>query len=258
MNVAEYKRPTMADLVQQFASLNLNSQSLQLVIVASTFMRDGFECVIGWSIENNKLIRPVTNLAGNSWILRTFTVGCTYQFVIFDSNPSDAIYPHKSEDIIVGATPFLLVSTVPIPGALAVPVNTESQMYNMLFGSSVRLVINVFAPGVIHEGKYIIEGTECPSVGILQCNLGDIMMFKNPFNMSATRCRIEISDQVFDFPVTAQNQDALLKSLNERPANTPVLVLLGLARPFAGTGVNVYNPRRCYILVIGVIMQHGG
>ena len=255
MNVAEYKRPTMADLVQQFASLNLNSQSLQLVIVASTFMRDGFECVIGWSIENNKLIRPVTNLAGNSWILGTFTVGCKYQFVIFDSNPSDAIYPHKSEDIIVGATPVLLVSTVPISGALAVPVNTESQMYNMLFGSSVRSVFNVFAPGVIHEGKYIIEGTECPSVGILQCNLGDIMMFKNPFNMSATRCRIF---QVFDFPVKAQNQDALLKSLNERPPNTPVLVLLGLGRPFAGTGVNVYNPRRCYILVIGVIMQGGG
>ena len=35
------------------------------------------------------------------------------------------------------------------------------------------------------------------------------MMFKNPFNMSATRCRIEIADQVFVFPVTAQNQDAL-------------------------------------------------
>ena len=104
---------------------------------------------------------------------------------------------------------------------------TESEIYNMLFGSSVRSVFSVFAPGVIHEGKYIIEGTKCPSVGIFQCNLGDIMMFKNPFNISATRCRIF---QLFDFPVTAQNQDALLKSLNERPANTPVLVLLGLKK----------------------------
>ena len=82
------------------------------------------------------------------------------------------------------------------------------------------------------------------------------MMLENPFNMSCD----EISDLsvVFDFPVTAQNQDALLKNLNERPANTPVLVFLGLGRPFAGTGVNVYNARRCYILVIGVIMQRGG
>ena len=83
------------------------------------------------------------------------------------------------------------------------------------------------------------------------------MMFKNPFNMSATRFRIEISDQVFVFPVTAQNQDALLMSLKERSANTPVLVLLCLGRPFAGASVNVYNPRRCCILVIGVIMQGG-
>ena len=243
----------MVDLVQQFASLNLKSQSLQLVIAASTFMRNGFECVIGWSIEDMKLIRPVTNVAGNSWKLETFTVGCQYEFVIVDSNPSDAIYPHKSEDIIVGATPDLMFSTDPLTGVPFVPVNTESQMYNMLFGSSVESVYSVFAPGVIYEGKYIIEGTECPSVGILQCNLGDIMMYKNPFNIS--RCRIF---QVFDFPVTAQNRDALLNSLNERPANTPVLVLLGLGRPFAGTGDNVYNPRRCYILVIGVIMQGGG
>ena len=243
----------MVDLVQQFASLNLKSQSLQLVIVASTFMRNGFECVIGWSIEDMKLIRPVTNVAGNSWKLETFTVGCQYEFVIVDSNPSDAIYPHKSEDIIVGATPDLMFSTDPLTGVPFVPVNTESQMYNMLFGSSVESVYSVFAPGVIYEGKYIIEGTECPSVGILQCNLGDIMMYKNPFNKS--RCRIF---QVFDFPVTAQNRDALLNSLNERPANTSVLVLLGLGRPFAGTGDNVYNPRRCYILVIGVIMQGGG
>ena len=245
----------MADLVQQFASLNLKSHNLQLVIVASTFMRNGFECVIGWSIDDNKLIRPVTNLAGNSWIFGTFTVGCKYQFVIVDSNPSAAIYPHKSEDIIVEAVPVLVVNTFSLPVVPSVPMNTESQLYNMLFGSSVESVYSVFAPGVIHEGKYIIEGSECPSVGILQCNLGDIMMFKNPFNMSATRCRIF---QVFDFPVTAQKQDALLKSLNERPANTPVLVLLGLARPFAGTGVNVYSPRRCYILVIGAIMQGGG
>ena len=61
--------------------------------------------------------------------------------MIFDSNPSDAIYHHKNEDIIVGATPVLLVSTVPISGALAVPVNTESQMYNMLFGSSVTFLL---------------------------------------------------------------------------------------------------------------------
>ena len=249
----------MAELPETLASLQLGPQierCLQLVVVASTLMQNNHECVIAWSVsKEQRLIRPITNLETNSWVFGTFKVGQVYWFVILDSNPSNAIWPHKSEDTIVQINP-VPVSTVSAP---RVPVQyTESEMYNMLFGSSVKSVFSLFAPGVIHERKYIIEGTECPSVGILQCNLGDIMMFKNPFNMSATRCRIEISDQEFVFPVTAQNQDALLTSLKERSANTSVLVLLGLARPLAGTDVNVYNPRRCYILVIGVIMQGGG
>ena len=240
----------MAKLAETLASLHLGPQKhLQLVVVATTFIKNNRECVIAWSVQERGLTRPITNLVTNSWIFGTFKVGQVYWFVILDSNPSKAIWPNKSEDTIVQINP-VPVSTI---GTRPVPVRyTESEMYNMLFGSSVRSVFNVFAPGVIHEGKYIIEGTECPSVGILQSNLRDIMMFKNP-----TRCRIEISDQVFVFPVTAQNQDALLMSLKERSANTPVLVLLGLGRPFAGAGVNVYNPRRCYILVIGVIMQGG-
>lgn len=243
----------MAELAETLDSLHIGPQRrLQLVVVASTLMQNNHECVIAWSVQEQGLIRPITNLVINSWIFGTFKVGQVYWFVILDSNPSKAIWPNKSEDTIVQINP-VPVNTV---GTRPVPVRyTKSEMYNMLFGPSVRSVFNVFAPGVIHEGKYIIEGTECPSVGILQCNLSDIMMFKNPFNMSATRCWIF---QVFDFPVKAQNQDALLKSLNGRPANAPVLVLLGLGRQFAGAGVNVYNPRRCHILVIGVIMQGGG
>ena len=79
--------------------------------------------------------------------------------MILDSNPSKAIWPNKSEDTIVQINP-VPVNTV---GTRPVPVRyTKSEMYNMLFGPSVRSVFNVFAPGVIHEGKYIIEGTECP------------------------------------------------------------------------------------------------
>ena len=246
------------ELVQLFDSLNLKSQSLklQLVVVASTFMRNGFECVIGWRIEDKKLIRPVTNLVGNSWRLGTFTVGCKYQFVIVDSNPSDAIYPHKSEDIIVQENSDEVLMTVHPP----VPVQyTESQMYDMLSGSSVESVCSVFAPAVIYEKKYIIKETVCPSVGILRCKVGDIKMCKfinlnNPSSTS-TRCYISLGFETFDFPVTAQNRDDLM-SLNNTPAeygSNAILVLLGLGRPFAGTGNNVFNPPRCYIMLIGVI-----
>ena len=172
----------MAELAETLDSLHIRHQRrLQLVVVASTLMQNtDHECVIAWSVQEQGLIRPITNLVTNSWIFGTFKVGQVYWFVILDSNPSKAIWPNKSEEIIAQINP-VPVSTV---GTRPVPVRyTESQMYNMLLDSSVRSVFNVFAPGVIHEGKYIIEGTECPSVGILQCNLRDIMMFKNSFNI---------------------------------------------------------------------------
>lgn len=247
----------MAELVERLKCLRLESQNLTLVVVASTFMSNNFECVIGWSIKGKKLIRPVTNLEGNSWISGTFTVGCKYKFVIVDSNPGNAIYPHKSEDIIVEENPLQKVIRDSVP---RLPVQfTESEMYDMLFGSSVESVSSVFDPGVICEGKYIMAETECPSVGILRCKVGEIEMYEKtyPANPSRTskRCRISQGLETFDFPVKAQNGNALMTFYSPPSAeyeNNPILVLLGLGRPFAGDG-NVFVPRRCYILLIGVI-----
>lgn len=245
----------MTELVKPFKCLSVESQNLKLVVVASTFMNNGFECVIGWSIKGKKLIRPVTNLERNSWISGTFTVGCKYKFVIVDSNPGNAIYPHKSEDIIVEENPV----QVAIRGSVPRMQFTESEMYDMLFGSSVDSVSSVFDPGVIHGRKYIIEETNCPSVGILRCKVEEIEMYEetNPGNPSRTskRCRISQGVETFDFPVTAQNRDALMTVYSQPSAeyaNNPILVLLGLGRPFAGDN-NSFDPLRCYILLIGVI-----
>ena len=235
----------MAELVPKFDGFNLKSESLQLVVVASTEMSEGFECVIGWSIEDEKLIRPVTNLETNSWNFGTFTVGCEYKFVIVDSNPTNAIYPHKSEDIKVKATP------VQVSGSL----HNESQMYDMLLGSSEESVSSVFNPGHIYEGKYIIKGQVCPSVGILRCKVGDIEMYQQ--EDKKTRCKISQGSGTFDFPVKAQNRDALMSMNNPSSveyASNPILVLLGLGRPYTGRRV-IFHPPRCYIMVIGVIMQ---
>ena len=144
----------MTELAETLASLHLGPQRrLQLVVVASTFMQNNHECVIAWSVEEQRLIRPITNLVTNSWMFGTFTVGQVYWFVILDSNPSKAIWPHKREDTIVQTNP-VPVSTVSAP---RVPVQyTESEMYNMLFGSSVKSVFSLFAPGVI-KGRNVLQ-----------------------------------------------------------------------------------------------------
>ena len=96
----------MAELAETLASLHLGPQKrLQLVVVASTFMQNNHECAIAWNVQEQGLIRPITNLVTNSWIFGTFKVGQVYWFVILDSNPSKAIWPHKSEDTIVQINP---------------------------------------------------------------------------------------------------------------------------------------------------------
>ena len=237
------------ELVGAFAHLVIEDQNRQLVVVASTFMANNRECVIAWSEEENRLLRPVTNLERNSWRFGTFNVGCHYQFGIVNLNPAQAIWPHKTEDTLVRNDNPVQVDR---------PRYTENEMYNMLFDSSVETVAGVFAPGVIQGGRYITERTECPSAGILRCTLKDIDLYWRPNarNQLSMRCRITKNLINFDFPVKAQNQDELMQRFQEPANDAPpnILVLLGLGRPFAGDN-NRFHPRRCYIMVIDVIMQ---
>ena len=225
-----------SSLEVSFSKLNLRNESpqnLHLIVVASTFMSAGYECVMTWSEERNTLLRPVTNLATNSWRLGTFQVGHKYKFEVVDLNPANAIWPHKSEDILVKADP------PPDEGI-------EAALYDRLFDLSRESVTAVFHPGEIQEGKYIIEETQCPSVGILRCNSSDISIYRN------TKIRCNISE-IYDFSVTAQNQEKLIQMFPiEHENDFPILVLLGLARPW-----DIFDPPRCYIMVIGITWANG-
>ena len=239
----------MSSLEEPFSKLNLRNeppqnleneppQNLHLVVVASTFMSKGYECVITWSKERNKLFRPVANLKTNSWSLRTFQVGHKYKFEVVDLNPANAIWPHKSEDILVNADP------TPDKGI-------ETALYDSLFDLSKKSVTDVFNPGEIQEGRYIIEGMQCPSVGILRCQSSDIDIYREwQYNKEVIRCKIRGR---YDFSVTAQNQETLIKMFPSKHKNDfPILVLLGSARPWYK-----YSPPRCYIMVIGITWANG-
>ena len=153
----------MSKLAEKLDSLLTGPQRrLQLVVAASTFMQNNHECVIAWNVQEQGLIRPITNLVTNSWIFGTFKVGQVYRFVILDSNPSEAIWPHKSEDTIVQTNP-VPVSTVSTP---PVPVRyTESEMYNMLFGSSVGGFLALLLPEVFMRENTSLKGRNVLQLG---------------------------------------------------------------------------------------------
>lgn len=225
----------MADLDEAIGNLQIGDR-VELIIVASTFMDGDFECVMAWEKEDKKLLRPVTEKQ-NSWRLGTFTLGRTYEFVIGDSTSKSA-WPHKHEDIVVDKS----------PSPRHVQLH-EPEMYKRLVPSAWTFVTDIFPPDKIKENRYIEECTKCPSVGILRCKVTDIKILEDD---SKYRCKI-FSE--FNFPVTAQNRASLITDLADCAPENSLLVLLGLARPFAGTGENNFNPRRCYIMVIGIIRE---
>ena len=227
----------MDDLSEQTSNLQLESKTelKPLIIIASTFMDNRHECVMAWSGEKSRLLRPITNLKTNSWDSGTFTVGLTYEFKILDWNPR-LEGPHKGEDILVKA-----------PRTLGESPLDETAMYKKLESSSKTSVTEVFPADEIKENKYIEELTNCPSAGIIRCKVKDISLFKNDYEKD--RCKIF---ENYDFPMTAKNTDSLKADLKTRSREDCLLVLLGLTRPFAGEEKK-YKPRRCYIMVIGII-----
>ena len=227
----------MASLDEPISNLQIEDR-VELIIVASTFMDQDeiFECVMAWKKVEKKLLRPVTNVKKHSWRLGTFTLGLTYEFVIRDSTPKSA-WPHKHEDIVVHESPL----------SRGVQLR-EPELYKMLVHSSRTFVSDIFPPDEMKEKRYIEEFTKCPSVGILRCEVRNIEIYKDD---SKYKCKI-FPD--LDFPVTAQNRESLRPNLADCTPESSLLVLLGLARPFAGNKNN-FNPRRCYILVIGIIRE---
>ena len=219
-------------LNEQFSNLQVEDRE-DLIIVAITFMGWGRECVMAWSEQEKRLVRPVTNLETNSWDSGTFIVGRTYEFVICNRNP-ESDKPHKNEDILVKESP------IPRDGQL-----DETEMYIMLEPSSKISVPFVFFPlGAIKNKKYIEKSTDCPSAGIMRCTVASIRLYMD--REGKDRCKI---NRYFDFPMKARNIESLKTGLQNCRPDDGVLVLLGLARRWR------FYPDRCYIMVIGIIRE---
>mgnify|MGYP001799624990 CR=1 FL=1 len=218
-----------------------------LLAVATTHMKDSYECVMCWCETEKKLLRPVTNLKDKSWDLGTFTVGNRYKFNVVELPPVEkAILPHQNEDMIVG--------NEVIPMAKDRKPLAQNELYAKLRDYGKLFVTDIFGNDNIKEDKYINKGVNCASAGILHCNT-DYIRFYYDDRRRKLRCVIKVEGkQDLDFPCSAQYIPD--KSDIEKSVNRECLVLLGLARGFHRDGDREHHKKkRCYILVIGVLME---
>lgn len=224
----------------------VSPEKLQLRIIAKTYMNQG-RCYVGFDINTKTLWRPVKTTEENSccWgttiqVLETgmpeLKINEVYEFTIIKRNPTDIPYPHHYNDVLVSSQ-FSEITPSSFPGW---------NLFDEVVPCSFNTVSSVFCPGIIQEKKYIYEHTLCPSAGIYKCKSTQLQMYI--VNNVKRRLKIQDGNVQYDFPVTA--------SYFKYPfGGEDVLVVLGLGRPFAGTFPIMFAPRRCYILVIGIITK---
>ena len=216
---------------------DLTEDRLNLVITVKTRMNNGY-CFIGWDMTKGELVRPILRTATNQCCWRktdpVLDVGQQYRFQVYSHHLEEIPFPHKNNDVLVDYLESIAAE--------------EINIFYLLFAKSCKRVEDVFNGADIKDGKYIIEGEKCPSVGIYGCSGKNLTWFqiKSRGGSVKNRCKVVEGNVAFVFPFTALQPYS--------PTNDEdVLVILGLARPFTGYNGEEYNPARCAILVLGII-----
>jgi hypothetical protein len=192
-------------------------------------------CFYAWDVTNSRTIRPLptakpTNNGELLWPVNSFKFG--ERLKICDIVLPDTLYPHKYEDIA---------------GSIIrnnVPPMSSSDVSKMLETSS-----KFIANGGIDLGlpfrNYCEEGEACHSMFIvkLRTETSTSLDGVGSLILTSTECGL------VNLRVTSVAQRL------EGPRSYPPgsLVIVGLARGWNGGSSGYFNPKRCYLMVIGII-----
>lgn len=225
------------DCLPNIGEYDFTEDQLNLLIIVKTRMNNGY-CFIGWDMINGGLVRPILRTATNQccWLKTDpdLDVGQQHRFKVYSNHLKEIPFPHKSNDVLVS-----YLESIPAE---------EMNIFDLLGAESCNRVEDVFNGADIKDGRYVIEGEKCPSVGIYRCSGSKLTVVDLRFSDGniKKRCKIKEGKTTFFFSITALQPYS--------PTNKDVLVIMGLARPFPGYN-GEYNPKRCYIIVIGIIPE---
>lgn len=212
--------------------------SYTLTIFLESPMRAG-SCYLGLEETTGKIFRLRDPHGRFVWPgFPLFTVGKRY---IFFKADTEYVSPF-CEDICVLPSSTRCVET---EGDDSI---TEPIFEKLLLRAhpSVEGVFNFQVKGC----KYINEGCKCPAFGIWEYSGGGIDIYEQSDDYRDQQKRISLGG--YDFPYKGYFPCA---KIERRETDTPLLVVVGLSEPFAGSEDNIFNPRRCYIMVFGILFN---
>lgn len=222
----------------------------QILVTEVTRMSGGLVCVAGIDLHTGSTVRPLQPAGSNweeaKWVKTGYMlVGNILSLVPAKAGNSD--YPHATEDFRVARVTRLGVSS-------------SADLYSACEETADGSIEAIFDDTLI-EGKYIIAGAKCRS-------LGCIMLPKRALKASEFYDKVQISYRDgsglwHNLTVTelatknAGNAAAGAAALGVRLANAnaakPIALRIGLARAWDG-GDQGYKPKRCYVQLNGVII----
>jgi hypothetical protein len=179
-------------------------------------MKSG-HCYICYSQEFNCLVRPIYNVRQSFWDPSfKFPLGSS---AIFSANTfwADCQPPHCYDDVLVETTDIRMTGFEP-------PI----KMFYLLGNLAKTSVSNIFG-SQISSWKFVIEGTQCPSVGILKLLRSAVNLYISEEGKKRLRF-VDSNLTLLDLPLTATDDPFF----DDCGPFEEILVLIGLGRPFSG------------------------
>jgi len=223
-----------------------------LLVTEVTRMQGGQYCVAAWDLYKERIVRPL-QFGGDNWFFKTnqpmWRPGSLLNAI--PTLASSGIAPHRRENLLLSRRPHILEEW------------DEPELYRAMIGVAKHSILEAF--GVpLTENRYVVEGTDCPSLAGIRVPRSRIWFFSN--KTDRLRLRLEDSDQqIYTLPVTSEALLRLFAPIEGRfgvveanswlEQNRPtdeILLRLGFARGWVGSE-GVWSPRRCYLQLNGVI-----
>ena len=219
---------------------------LRLMIVAKARMSDEF-CYIGWDMDRHKLVRPVLRKNPCRWLAKDqdLNIGEKHLFTVRSPVLEGISHPHRADDI------FVSYRKVCDQAAKAVDSSDLVDLYDILIEQSHQTVREVFNNPEQFNGKYVLEHSKCPSVGVYKCKREKLRITTGNGSKGERRCEITqgAPDQVYNYRITAVDDE-----LPDVDPSEDVLVILGLTRPYKGSS-HQFTKLRCFVIIVGFVTR---
>lgn len=216
----------------------VNTVPISLCIIAKAYMAGRFS-YIGYDQEDDCLVRPIYRTGKYSCCWKkefNWEVKRWYSFEALRKQNITA-HPHQLEDVVV--------SRNAIRGELY-----EVDLIRKLIPHCKSSIEEAYGDSLCEENakNFVEESAECPSVALVRVLKDSFKFYTDRFT---NKIRLKIGK--YKYSITMTDKTSVMANQKKNHPEEEVILITGLLSPFSGSENNSYDPRRCYVTIIGIL-----